>query len=166
MKTVSFVLAIAVVAALMGGCATGISAQARSQVTYHGTFQQLSADPARHRDEVVLTGGKIIETNVEQAGGEIVVLQLQLDRSDRPLDDDRSAGRFLIRLDHFVDPALYPQGKLIAVVGRVRGAETKLIGQLPYRYPVVEPIEIKTWPVADVSSGPRFHIGFGIGTSF
>jgi outer membrane lipoprotein len=166
MKRWSFALAIGVAAALLCGCATGISARAREQVTFQGTFEQLILDPSRYRDEIVLLGGKVIDAQVAQSGSDLLVLQLQLDTSDQPVDNDRSSGRFLIRSDRFVDPALYPQGQLITVVGRLRGVETKLIDQLPYQYPVVELIEIKAWPKIDAPAGPRFHIGFGFGTSF
>ena len=110
-------------------------------------------------------GGKIVDTLAGEKSTELVVLQLGLGSQNRPRDNDRSQGRFLVRSSQFLDPAVYPQGTLITVVGLVKGAETRPIGQMAYRYPVMDIIEIKKWrPSTD--SSPRFHFGIGVGTRF
>ena len=82
-----------------------------------------------------------------------VVLQLGLSSQNRPQDNDQSQGRFLVRSSRFLDPAVYPQGTLVTVVGPVKGVETRPIGQMAYRYPVMDVIEIKKWqPAVDSSS--------------
>lgn len=154
-----------VVAAALYGCAAGMSSQARSQVTFFDSFAELQQQPERHIGETVMLGGKIIETRVEAGATELSVLQLPLDRSDRPRDVDQSEGRFLVRSPQFLDPALYPEGARITVVGKVTESQQRLIGNMPYRYPVVEVVEIKQWPAAQDRS-PRFHFGIGVGTRF
>jgi starvation-inducible outer membrane lipoprotein len=47
----------------------------------------------------------------------------------------------------------------------VKGVESRAIGQMTYRYPVIDVIEIKKWQPAEADS-PRFHFGIGIGTRF
>ena len=93
------------------------------------------------------------------------MLQLEIGTQDRPTDNDQSQGRFLIRSAEFLDPAIFPQGTLITVVGRLQGSETRLIGEMPYTYPVIDVIEIKKWP-PNSDPSPRFHFGIGIGTHF
>ena len=132
-------------------------------VTYFDSFDQLQQQPEKYRGETVLLGGKIVAVRVEAGATELVVLQLELSSSTRPTDNDNSQGRFLVRSDQFMDPAIYPQGTLISVVGRLKGAETRNIGEMPYRYPVVDVIEIKKWAPGS-GSEPRFHFGFGVGT--
>ena len=44
------------------GCATGISRETRSQVTYKGTFGALQKAPDKHRGETVMLGGRVVET--------------------------------------------------------------------------------------------------------
>jgi outer membrane lipoprotein len=146
-------------------CAGGISRQARSQITYFGSFSAVQQEPQKYAGETVLWGGRIIDTQVSNGVTEIAVLQLELGSQDRPQDNDQSHGRFLIRSAQFLDPALYPQGTLITVVGRLEGSENRLIGEMLYSYPAVEPAEIKKWPAGNDSS-PRFHFGIGIGTHF
>ena len=162
-KRAILVLILAGVAGWNYGC-SGISQKTLSQVTYAGTFAQLQAEPEKVMGETVMFGGKIIAASVMGDGTELTVLQLELSSSQRPGNSDQSKGRFLIRSDQFLDPAIYPDGTLITVVGKLIGSEERNIGQMAYRYPVVEPVEIKKWP--GEADTPRFHFGFGVGTSF
>jgi starvation-inducible outer membrane lipoprotein len=81
---------------LAAACTKGISKQARSQVTYSGGFSELQEKPGDHAGEVVILGGKIIETQVKPEYSEITVLQLPLGGGDSPRIEDQSKGRFLI----------------------------------------------------------------------
>jgi outer membrane lipoprotein len=166
MKSAAFVKGfILVLLGMIAGCTAGISEQARSQVTFWGTFPELQAEPERHQGEVVLLGGRIIETLVAEASSEIIVLQLPLNRNNQPLNNDQSQGRFVVRSSQFLDPAVYTKGILLTVVGRVVSSEKRPIGEMDYLYPVLEPIEIKKWSLEDLES-PRIHFGIGVGTHF
>jgi outer membrane lipoprotein len=152
-------------AVILIACGSGISRQARDQVTYTGSFAEIQQAPAEHQGAVVLLGGRVIETLTREGATELVVLQLEIGSRDRPLDNDRSQGRFLVRSARFIDPAIFPPGTLITLVGRLQGAENRPIGEMPYTYPVIEPAELKKWPAGGDAS-PRFHFGIGIGTHF
>ncbi|MDA8141412.1 MAG: Slp family lipoprotein [Desulfobacteraceae bacterium] len=146
------------------GCG-GISKEARSQVTYTGTFAELQASPDPHIGQIAIFGGKVISVQVLDKGTELTILQLELDSSDRPMNNDQSKGRFLVLSNQFLDPALYPAGTLVTVVGKIKGSQERAIGQMPYRYPIIEPIEIKKWPM-ETDTSPRFHFGIGVGKTF
>lgn len=146
-------------------CAGGISRQARSQVTYTGPFAEVLENPVGFRGETVIWGGRVIEILNQGDVSEIVALQLELDSRYRPTGSDASKGRFLVRSTQFLDPAIYPQGTLLTVVGRLQGAESRLIGEMTYRYPVVDVVEIQKYD-PQRSSSPQFHIGIGVGGSF
>ena len=147
------------------GCAGAISEQARSTVTYTGSFRILQQAPDKATGEIVMLGGKIIEVQLSGDQTDLTVLQLPLDASHRPEDTDASEGRFILRSKFFLDPAIYAAGTLITVVGQVQGSEERLIGKMPYRYPVIVPTEIKKWPPR-TAGGPGFHFGIGVGTTF
>lgn len=147
------------------GCATGISQQARSQVTYNGSFAELQAAADEHVGEIVILGGKVIETKSYPTFSEITVLQLPLGKRDRPQDGDRSDGRYLVRSEQFLDPAIYRQGSLLTVVGKLSGGEVRSIGEFQYVYPLLEAIEIKQWPQAR-KTFQGVHFGIGVGTHF
>ena len=163
-------------ALFLSACAGGLSKQARSQVTYFDSFRQLQQQSEKYHGETVMLGGKILVAQVETGATELEgggggggggggVLQLDIGSGTRPVDNDNSQGRFLVRSDQFLDPAIYPQGTLITVVGHLKGSESRNIGDMPYRYPVIDVLEIKKWP-ANANSSPRFHFGFGVGTRF
>lgn len=147
------------------GCASGISKKARSQVTFSDSFKVLQASPNRYVGETVLLGGKILETLATSDSSEITVLELSLSKQGRPVDGAKSGGRYLVRSDQFLDPAIYKKDTLLTVVGKISGKEGRKIGDFNYIYPIVEEIEIKLWPPG-YRAAPRFHFGFGIGKTF
>jgi outer membrane lipoprotein len=146
------------------GCA-GVSKQAKSQVTFQGAFSEIQSNPDPHQNEVTMLGGKIVEIKSAQNESEITVLQMPLAYNDRPRNEEASQGRFLVRYDQFLDPAIFEIGKYLTVVGRINGREDRLIGEYMYTYPVLAPIETKLWGF-ETESGPDVHFGIGVGTWF
>lgn len=51
-----------------------------------------------------------------------------------------------IRRDGFVDPAAYPEQRLVTVTGVLVGFTTRTIGQYDYRYPQLDARSIHLWP--------------------
>ena len=147
------------------GCATGISRQVRSQVTYDGPFLDVQRAPDKHAGEIVMFGGKILNNQASTAFSELTILQLRIDSRGRPKDGDQSDGRYLIQSDQFLDPAIYKKEALLTVAGRITGSEVRAIGGFDYDYPMLKAIEIKLWPEDD-RNYPRFHIGIGVGKTF
>ncbi len=148
----------------MTGCVSGISDYSRAMVTYQGPFDDLQRAPDRHRGQVAILGGRIVETTPSAAGTEIMVLQLPLGTRDKPALDKASEGRFLIVSPEFLDPAAYRKLTLITVVGEVAGHEVRQVGDYAYTLPVLQPIEIKQWASNDGGGGPAVHLGIGHGT--
>jgi outer membrane lipoprotein len=149
----------------LAGCATGISRESRLKVTYTGTFSELQKTPETYTDEIIMVGGKIIETRVSSDLSELVVLQFELDNNGQPVNLDQSNGRFIVRSKQFLDPAVYQKATLISLVGKLKGSEVRAVGGFDYVYPLVEAIEIKLWP-DEIQNRRRFHFGLGIGTTF
>jgi len=150
---------------LVMGCAAGISQQARSKVTYTGSFSALQKTPDAYKGEVVMLGGRIIEAKASSPLSEITVLQLAIGTSDRPKNSDKSEGRFIVQSKQLLDPAIYEKDMLVTVVGTLKGSKVLPIGDLDYTYPIVKPIEIKLWPKG-MQTQPVFHFGIGVGTTF
>jgi outer membrane lipoprotein len=150
---------------LVMGCTAGISQQARSKVTYTGSFSALQKTPDAYKGKVVMLGGRIIEAKASSPLSELTVLQLAIGTSDRPKNSDKSEGRFIIQSKQLLDPAIYEKDMLVTVVGTLKGSKVLPIGDLEYTYPVVEPIEIKLWPKG-TQTQPVIHFGIGVGTTF
>ncbi len=151
--------------ALIPGCSPGLSSQARSGVTYRGAFTYIQQDPSAHVGETVLLGGRILDIRTSEERSEIMVLQMPLDHWNSPIDEDRSEGRFLVFMERFLDPVIYNKGKLMSLVGVVRGSEIRAIDQYEYSFPTIDAIEIKLW-LQDDAYLPNIRLGIGVGTYF
>ena len=150
---------------LVMGCATGISQQSLSKVTYKGTFSALQKTPDAYKSEVIMLGGRIIEAKTSPPLSELFVLQLALNASGLPDNSDQSGGRFMVQSKQLFDPAIYQKDMLLTVVGTLKGSKVLPIGGFKYAYPLVEPIEIKLWPKG-MQTRPMIQFGIGVGTSF
>lgn len=148
------------------GCAPAIPKETRSLVTFYGSFPELQQAPGDYVGEVAMYGGEIIKTAPGESSSEIIVLQLPLNDDGRPQRDKGSQGRFLVRANRFLDPAVYKENALLTVVGRIKGSEVRPIGSYDYRYPVLEALYLKLWPEEGQGAPPAIHFGIGIGTSF
>jgi outer membrane lipoprotein len=154
---------LSVIFVFPAACASGVSQQARSQVTYRGSFSLFQKNPDRHVGAVVMFGGKILETKASPTSSEITLLQLSLGKSDRPQDADQSEGRFLLRSEHFLDPATYRKGTMLTAVGKVTGSEVRSVKGFDYAYPVIEAIETKIWSRRSTAA-PPITLGVGVGS--
>jgi outer membrane lipoprotein len=147
------------------GCAAGISRQSRAKVTYTGTFSALLKTPKAYKGEVVMFGGRIIETKASSSLSEITVLQLALDINGRPVNPDQSGGRFIVQAKKLLDPAIFKKDIYLTLVGTLKGSKIESIGGFQYDYPLIEAIEIKLWPKG-MRTRPTIHLGIGVGASF
>lgn len=163
-KNVELILSIFSIM-LVTGCTAGISQQSRSKVTYTGSFSMLQKTPDAYKGEIVMLGGRIIETKTSSSLSELFVLQLALDARSRPVNPDQSEGRFIIQTKQLLDPAVYQKEMLLTVVGTLKGTKVLSIGGFEYTYPILELIEIKLW-TKGMRTRPIIHFGVGVGTSF
>lgn len=129
---------------LIASCSP-FSKQTLRQVDTAVSFQEIQKDPDEFLNRTVLWGGTIIETRVEKNTTEIKVLQTRLDSSKRPEAPDLSAGRFIIRSEGFLDPAVYRPGRALSVVGSIKGKELLPMGEVMYSYPVIESRQMHLW---------------------
>jgi outer membrane lipoprotein len=164
-RPIVYALLLVCIVLFPAGCTTGISQKSRTQINYTGPFSAVQAQPETYTGKIVMWGGRIVENLPKGKAAELVVLQLELKENGYPIESDKSEGRFLVRSDKFLDPAIYYEGALITVVGRLEGSETQNIGEMPYVYPVVSVIEIKKWVPGEEPS-TRFMFGIGIGAHF
>jgi outer membrane lipoprotein len=148
------VLIIAVLLCVaISACAPIISPELRREVREEITLSQVRKDPDPCKGKVVIWGGKIVGAANKREGTLIEVLQLPLDRSDRPKEVDTSEGRFLTMHPDYLDVAIYRQGREITVVGEIEGVKTLPLGEIEYRYPFIKAKKIHLWEVGPESIG-------------
>ncbi len=120
-----------------------------------------------HKDRLVRWGGSIVSVENKDNETWIEVLELKLSRSGEPKRYSPSAGRFLIRVSRFLDPAIYAKGRQITVAGVLEGDVERSIGKQPYSFPVVKAEEHYLWaPYRRYGDYPRYHYGYGYGHGY
>lgn len=138
-KVIFFILLAALAA-----CAP-MSQDIRRQADESAPFSEIQKNPDKFSGMVVIWGGVIIETTNLKELTAIKVMQTALDLQQRPTDLDRSQGRFIIRVDRFLDPDIFKKGRQVTVGGEIAGSEIQPIGEIQYTYPVVQAKELKLW---------------------
>ncbi len=134
-----------IVILFLSGCAHAVSNEMRQKARKDLAFATVLANPEVHRGEVVMWGGTIIETTNREGSTMIKVLQSPLDRYGFPMEEERTQGRFLVRVTGYADPEVYKKGRVITMAGEIAGAEEEPLGEIRYTYPVVQAREVHLW---------------------
>ncbi len=109
------------------------------------TVKEVQLKPGTYLNRMVLWGGIIIETMNQKEKTWVKVLKTNLDYEKEPKNLRNPEGRFLIEFPGFLDPMKYREGRLITVVGEIKGARQLPLGQTVYDYPVVTAKQIHLW---------------------
>jgi len=137
-------LALGLVVLALAGCGV-ISREVRREAVPLRNFAELREDPQRFFGEVVILGGEIIEVRNRPDETTLLVLERPLGQGQRPRTDASSGGRFMVRFSGYLDPVLFAAGRSVTVAGKVQGDQTEAVGEAPYRYVVLEGVEIHLW---------------------
>jgi outer membrane lipoprotein len=133
------------------------------QVTLKLSPQQLLENPSAHIGKTILWGGTILQMHNLTEYTQIEILAYPLGSYQRPLTDQSPQGRFLIQHKGYLEPAVYEQGRLLTVMGKLTKTESGQVGEHRYNYPVIQSEKLHLWPVkSEPSSRIQFGIGIGI----
>ncbi|SRR5579883_644733 len=136
----------------------GLSACATVPQQLAGTYSAVTPNTARGgaaQGTRVRWGGRIIDTEPQEAQTCFFVLAQPLDSQTRPEWDEQSNGRFVACKQGFYDPEVYSKGKEVTVTGTLDGTETRKIGDYDYTYPRVDADVVYLWPKRSVyAAGP------------
>jgi len=141
MKPQLFILLLSVIAVSCGPFPHHVMQEVTGDIPYNEVVKA----PETFRGSTVLWGGVIVDTITRSNDTLIIVRETKLDLRKRPMNTDRSAGRFIIRHQGFLDPAIYSREREVTVVGMIAGKEERPVGELLYSYPVIEPRSLKLW---------------------
>jgi outer membrane lipoprotein len=131
----------------LAGCASDIPRPIREAPEGNIPLAQALQKPESHRGVAVRWGGAISSVENRRDETWIEVVERPLDEDGQPRNTDTSAGRFLARVQGFLDPAIFAPKRLVTVSGVLEGVTTRTIGQHPYTYPVVHVEHVYLWPI-------------------
>ncbi len=128
------------------GCVRAISKELRARVDPSVTVDYAVNHPESAINKTVMWGGVIAGTRNLKEGTLLEVVQKPIFREGRPLDTDRSEGRFLALYQGYLDVAIYAEGREVTVAGRLKGMEQRQLGEIEYTYPLMKAEEVYLWP--------------------
>lgn len=117
-------------------------------------------DVSTYQNATVRWGGIIVSVENEAEATWIQILQKRLKRNGRPRDEQRTEGRFLVRIEKFLDPAIFAEGKTLTVFGEVGEQTQRMVGKHTLTLPLVHGREYHLWEDYDRPPGypyPYFY---------
>lgn len=129
------------------GCAS-IPPQIKVPPLGDPSISSIRKDAESHRGELVRWGGSIVQIENKEDHTLVIVIAKELGSSGRPQRSDYSPGRFIARVEGFLDPDVYKTDRETTVYGVIEGQLMRRIGEKSYGYPVVkaETENVYLWP--------------------
>lgn len=148
---------------LLSGCAHVMSEANLKLADQSIRYADLSGNPDAYVGKIVLVGG--IVAGVKSSGdvAMLEVTQLDLLKNGVPDEDSRSGGRFLALSSDLVDPMIYRTGKLVTIIGEVKGRKVQKLESVDYPYPLISVKELRLFraeePLATSDNPYQYRIG-------
>jgi outer membrane lipoprotein len=137
------------------------------QIDSSVSFQDIKESPQSMNGRTVLLGGEVLAAKRVQDGVEFEILQLPVTADEPPVERrSQSQGRFLALDRASGDPASFPAGTRVTVVGAVTGEETRPLDESSYRYPTVEIKHLYVWAPEQYRERSRPSVGLFGGMGF
>jgi outer membrane lipoprotein len=135
------------IALLLAACASQVPPAIREAPADSPSVEAVRGNAADYLQRQIRWGGRLIQTeNREHATGLVVLAAPSLSKDGEPRSGDGSAGRFIAIVPEFLDPQVYAADRKVTVSGTLLGSETRLVGEFPYSYPVVQATSWYLWP--------------------
>ncbi|MFM1891695.1 MAG: hypothetical protein RLZ44_772 [Pseudomonadota bacterium] len=131
---------------LLSGCASKVPLAIREAPPDQPSVAAARAAGEPLRGRAVRWGGELVAVRNQAERSELEILARQLARDGEPDPDGPAEGRFIARIEGFVDPADYQSGDRITVSGTLVDRVASKVGDYLYRYPVVEVRQWYRWP--------------------
>jgi len=131
---------------LLAGCAT-VPEDLQPVPEVQPGVAEVRADPQALEGQAVVWGGTVVSVDNLVDGTRLEIVSRPLGRNQRPLEVDRSDGRFHAFFPGFLDPQVHAPMREVTVRGRVVGITEGTVGAFPYTFPRVEVEALHLWPL-------------------
>ena len=137
---------IVITALWLGGCASQVPIEIRESPPDNPTVAAVRNNLQEFKGRYVRWGGTIASVENRETETDVEVVARKLDSEGRPYATDDSLGRFLVRIEGFLDPVIYTQDRSVTVYGVLDTMITRPIGEHVYTYPLVQSESFYLWP--------------------
>ena len=149
---------IPVILLLVSGCASNVPIEVAEPVEGSPQLLEVLQNPEAHKGELIRWGGSIASIENKQNETWVEIVSRKLNRSGRPESSDKTDGRFLAKVNEFLDPEVYNKGRLMTFYGELAASHDGKIGEQPYSFPVVNSKMIYLWP--KYHAPPRYPLHY------
>ena len=124
---------------LLTACASNVPLEIRQDISEKQvTIGAVRADTDAYIGDNVRWGGVIAGVDNYEHDTWIEVVGKKLGSYGQPLYGRHTQGRFIVRIDGFVDPEIYRVDRRITIYGVVESQIVRTIDEYPYNYPLVK----------------------------
>jgi outer membrane lipoprotein len=138
----------AVLVCALAGCATG---DCIAPVGNPGLTPDRVSATGGHSGELQRWGGVLAQARNLERSTELEVIAYPLDRCGVPRTGAPPVGRFVLIRPGYLETADLPPGSRISATGILVGTREGLVGDAPYRFPLLSSERIRRW-----SDGPDY----------
>ena len=131
----------------LSSCASYIPSEIRGDVDNTPDVAQAHKQPDQFLSQQVRWGGKILNIENRKNTSKLTIVAFPLNSYGRPINTDKSPGRFIAIIDKFLEPELYSRDREVTVIGNLQKSETLKVGEFPYSHPVVQVDNHYLWTV-------------------
>ncbi len=134
----------------LAGCNSHLPVTIQSPPERDLQYAQVKQEIPVYQDEIVRWGGKIVAVENREDSTWIEILANPLNSFGRPIHNRDYAGRFIARIDGYLDAEQYAKDRYITISGKVETGLVRLIDEYPYHYPLIHVQEYYLWPEAQM----------------
>ena len=131
---------------LLSACASKLPPDIRTPPPDNPQFSEVQNDVSRFIQVKIRWGGTIASVENKENETWIEIVARDLEDYGKPIDNDRSPGRFIAIFSGFLEPFVYKSGRTVTVSGTVESALQRKIDDYEYRFPVVRVESHNLWP--------------------
>jgi outer membrane lipoprotein len=131
---------------LLGGCASNVPLPIKLPPEQDINYVQAKDSNETFQGQYARWGGKIIAIENKKDSTMIEIMANSLNSYGRPSRKENYEGRFIARVDGFLDPEEYAKDRELTVFGKIEDKLVKNIDDHPYDYPLIYAEEYHLWP--------------------
>jgi outer membrane lipoprotein len=166
MMSLPYPLALTLMLSL-GACQSTVPIEIREPPPDSPLLTQVRENVRAFEAVRVRWGGTIVSIKNRENDTLIEVLGKELGSDGEPVAADDILGRFMVRVEGFLDPAIYRPSRDVTVYGSLEKPIEGTVGDRPYTFPVVRSQTLYLWPDEPDyyrrDTGPDIHFGIGVG---
>lgn len=129
----------------LGGCASNLPKEITSAIETSPSLSEARQDFEQTKGQLVRWGGSIAAIENKNDETWLEVVSQSLSSQGKPQKSDKTEGRFIVKIDQFLEPEIYRKGRLITVYGAIVEEHDGKIGEQPYRFTVVKAEKAYLW---------------------